>query len=150
MDGGHVSDRTLWRVPGGGILYRTPALSDGTVYVNDGLLRLAAIDADTGQRRWTLKHDAAIELSPVADAGAVYFTDLYGHLTVVDAASGEVRWKWRSRQSKMSLPTVADGIVYAAQRHRMWAVDAVTGRPLWNVQVHDHRTYLNPPPTVAA
>jgi outer membrane protein assembly factor BamB len=49
----------------------------------------------------------------------------------------------------MSLPTVADDVVYAAQRHRMWAVNAVTGRPLWNVKVYDHRTYLNPPPTMA-
>ncbi|MEV7735770.1 hypothetical protein AB0O75_27465 [Streptomyces sp. NPDC088921] len=44
-----------------GILYRTPALSDGTVYGNDGNLGPAAIDADTGQRRWTQEHEPHLD-----------------------------------------------------------------------------------------
>jgi outer membrane protein assembly factor BamB len=67
----------------------------------------------------------------------------------VDAATGDVRWKWRSRRSKMSMPTVADHIVYAASHNgRMWAVDGRTGRPVWNAKVADYRTPHNPAPTV--
>ena len=49
MDGGHVHDRTLWRVPGGGILYRTPALSDA---------RSTSTTAFCGERRSTRTPDS--------------------------------------------------------------------------------------------
>ncbi|WP_123974719.1 PQQ-binding-like beta-propeller repeat protein [Streptomyces sp. Ag109_O5-1] len=143
-----VDDRTLWRVPGGGVLHHTSAMADGAVYVLQDFFDLVAVDAGTGERRWTLRSDSGIASSPVADAGVVYFADTAGYLTAVDAATGDVRWKWRSRRSKMSMPTVADGIVYAAHHTRMWAVDGVTGRPVWDVRVADQGTVLNPP-TVA-
>ncbi len=145
-----VGDRTLWRVPGGGVLYRTPAMADGAVYVLDRFFGLVAVDADSGQRRWTLRDDSGIASSPVAGVGVVYFADNAGCLTAVDAATGDVRWKWRPRWSKMSTPAVADHLVYAASHDgRMWAVDGLTGRPVWNVRVADHRTSGNPPPAVA-
>lgn len=145
-----VSDRTLWRVPGGGVLYRMPALADGTVYVLDDLFGLAAIDADTGQRRWTLRVDAGIGTSPVAGDGVVYFADTVGCLTAVDAATGEVRWKWRARRSKTSNPTVADHVVYSvAHDGTMRAVDGLTGQPLWNAKVADHHTPNDPSPAVS-
>lgn len=150
MTGVEVSDRTLWRVPGGGVLYRTPAMADGSVYVPDDLFGLAAIDAETGQRRWTLRVDAGIGTSPVADDGVVYFADTVGCLTAVDAATGEVRWKWRAGRSKMSKPAVADHIVYSvAHDGRMWAVDGLTGRPVWNVGVADRGRSDSPSPAVS-
>ncbi|MEW2306807.1 PQQ-binding-like beta-propeller repeat protein, partial [Streptomyces sp. NPDC006655] len=75
MTGVDVGDRTLWKVPGGGIPYRTPAIADGAVYVLDDLFDLVAVDADTGQRRWTLPNDSPIEASPVAGTGVVYFAE---------------------------------------------------------------------------
>ncbi|MET8582284.1 PQQ-binding-like beta-propeller repeat protein [Streptomyces collinus] len=86
-----MSERTLWRVPGWGMLYRTPAMANGAVYVLDGYFGLVALDGDTGQRRWTLRVDAGIGTSPVARDGVVCFADLVGCLTAVDAVSGEVR-----------------------------------------------------------
>lgn len=118
--------------------------------VLEDLFGLVAVDADTGQRRWTLRDDSGIEASPVAGTGVVYFADSAGCLTAVDAATGEARWKWRSRRSKMSRPTVADHVVYAASHDSgMWAVDGLTGRPVWNVRVAEYRTSNDPPPTVA-
>jgi hypothetical protein len=35
VDGVHVSGRTRWRVPAEGVLYRTPAMADGAVYLVD-------------------------------------------------------------------------------------------------------------------
>ena len=150
MTGVEVSDRTLWRVPGRGVLYNTPTTADGAVYVRDGLFDLAAIDADTGQRRRTLHVDAGIETSPAAGDGVVCFAGTVGCLTAVDAASGAVRWKWRAGRSKRSAPTVADHIVYSVSHDgRMWAVDGLTGQPVWNVKVADHRTSNHPPPAVS-
>ncbi|WP_123971979.1 PQQ-binding-like beta-propeller repeat protein [Streptomyces sp. Ag109_O5-1] len=80
MTGVDVGDRTLWKVPGGGIPYRTPAIADGAVYVLDDLFDLVAVDADTGQRRWTLPNDSPIEASPVVGTGVVYFADSAGPL----------------------------------------------------------------------
>ncbi|MER6079285.1 PQQ-binding-like beta-propeller repeat protein [Streptomyces sp. NPDC001833] len=65
MTGVDVGDRPLWKVPGGGIPYRTPAIADGAVHVHDDLFDLVAVDADTGQRRWTLPNDSPIKASPL-------------------------------------------------------------------------------------
>lgn len=80
-------------------------MADGAVYVLDDLSALAAIDASTGERRWTLRNDSTIESSPVAGTGVVYFADMTGYLTAVDATTGEVRWKWRARRSKTRMKT---------------------------------------------
>ncbi|MER7182938.1 PQQ-binding-like beta-propeller repeat protein [Streptomyces hyaluromycini] len=134
MTGVDVGDRTLWRAPGGGVLYRTPAMADGVVYVLDRFFGLVAVDADSGQRRWTLRDDSGIASSPVAGTGVVYFADNAGCLTAVDAATGDVRWKWRPRWSKMSMPTVADGSVYVGNDEGLVAMDAATGEERWRLE----------------
>jgi outer membrane protein assembly factor BamB len=68
-------------------------MADGAVVLEDllgeDLLGLMAVDADTGQRGWTLRDGSGVASSPMADTGVVYFADTAGRLTAVDAATGD-------------------------------------------------------------
>jgi outer membrane protein assembly factor BamB len=72
MAGVDVGDRTLWRVPGGGPLHKTPAMTDGAVHVRDDLLGPVAVDAARGQERRHLETGGEVCSSPVVADGTVY------------------------------------------------------------------------------
>ena len=91
------------------------AVADGVVFVGDAAATLHAVDAATGEVRWTTKVDdqpaAAIWSSPIPWAGTVYVgvasvakeAGFRGSVVALDAASGEVRWQ------TFMVPEGADG-----------------------------------------
>jgi outer membrane protein assembly factor BamB len=135
----------------------TPAVADGTVLVvarpptfDDGKPdRLYALDAGTGERRWTFD---ARDLSPPAPAGGVAFLASGKTLLGLDVASGSVCLRTHptpnpvarltSRLVVHGRPAVADGTVFVPvweradsgrvrRRPRLSAFDAATGERRW-------------------
>jgi outer membrane protein assembly factor BamB len=142
----------------------TPAVADGTVLTvgrppafDDGKPdRLYALDAETGDRRWTF---AARDLSPPTPAGGVVYVasdekTLFG----LDVASGEVCLEYHptpnvlarltSRLAPSGRPAVAGGTAFvpvwerheggaAHRRGRLHAFDVATGERTWRSPVLD-------------
>ncbi len=142
----------------------TPAVADGTVLTvarpqafEDGKPdRLYALDAETGDRRWTF---AARDLSPPTPAGGVVYVasdekTLFG----LDVASGEVCLRYHptpnvlarltSRLAPSGRPAVAGGTAFvpvwerheggaAHRRGRLHAFDVATGERTWRTPVLD-------------
>jgi outer membrane protein assembly factor BamB len=99
-----------------GAHFSTPIIANGTVYfslyLGDG--HLIAVDAATGQRKWTYKsgNNRLTELA-VAD-GSIYIGDDAGTFHVLDAATGQEKWQYRIKNYRYALnsPLIADGVVY--------------------------------------
>lgn len=119
----------------------SPAVADDVVYVgsNDGFLY--ALDVDSGAALWRWQVDgvwggSVIEGSPVVADGLVYFnaTDvlLTMKLYAIDVDSRGLSWDRDLGLTFMSAPTVADGLVFGAERDMAWAVDAITGQERWS------------------
>jgi outer membrane protein assembly factor BamB len=66
-----ATGRELWRAKADGIVWSSPALAGGTVYVGDGSGVLRALDAATGAERWAYRTGGRILGSPVPAAGMV-------------------------------------------------------------------------------
>ena len=88
-------------------------------------LHLQAVDAGTGQSRWTLKAQGSVMGSPAVSAGMVYAAANEGYpssraaLYGIDAGSGAMQWRWPPKGKEFvgvvhAAPAVAGDMVYFA------------------------------------
>src|SRR5690606_24575752 len=95
--------------------------------------RFHALDAATGESKWTFQCGAAVQASPAIVGGVVIFGAHDHNLYALDRRTGEKLWSYRGTGNFVQAPPVVDGDrVYFAQWHD-WvrALDLKTGEPLW-------------------
>ena len=136
----------IWRFPPSGSLAKplsgAPVISDGMVFAGGSDGKAYAIDAVSGEQRWSFRTGGTALPSPAAADGMVYVVgqDLAsGRATLfgIDAATGKERWSYAPRGSvNASAPTVADGRVFEGFGDRtVRAFDATDGTLEWTGRV---------------
>lgn len=86
----------VWRVEIGGPL-TSPVIAGGRFYV--GAIEqhtIRALDAETGEARWTFTAGGRIDSPPTIHGGAVYFGSADGWVYAVRAEDGELAWRFRA------------------------------------------------------
>ncbi|MYU20400.1 serine/threonine-protein kinase [Streptomyces sp. SID8352] len=138
----------LWEVTGAQTDFETPeagaAVHDGTVYLWQDA-RLRALDARTGEERWTYPIGDAASCGGVpvrvtrAPDGYVYVAAGTRALAL-DVATGHVRWHFEAPAVFLSPPAfvpgpaVTGGGVYLADYlGTVYALDATDGRDRWRI-----------------
>jgi Ca-activated chloride channel family protein len=137
---------TGWKVtiPGGRPL-ATPAIAEGKVFLGGGFgsHEFYALDAETGKRLWTYRTaDDGPTAAVVAD-GKIAFNTESCELEVI-TTSGRPLWKKWLGDPLMSMPAIADGMVYMAypnsrgdRKYYLAAFELGTGKELWKVALAD-------------
>ena len=111
----------------------TPVVAGGVTYIGADLDATTghtwAIDVATGRVIW--RFDEPFE-SPTIANGIGYSGSKSGAVTARELATGKELWR-TTLQGIVRAPAVAQGIVYlpADGEHRVYALDAATGGPLW-------------------
>ncbi len=136
------------------------AVADGTVYFGSSAgNKVYALDAGTGDVRWTMFTGGAVRLSPSVWDGRVYFGADDGWVYCVRAADGAVIWKFRAaptderllgRGRMLSLWPVRTGVlvddgtayfgagIFPGERVYLCAVRADDGKLVWK---NDYMSY---------
>ena len=114
----------------------TAVVANGIAYVGDNGSRsghLFAFDAATGKLLWRL---AETVFSPAVTGGVAYSGSAAGYVSARDALTGVEKWRFPVK-GETGPVGVAAGVVYvpASGEHRVYALDAATGRELWHVDV---------------
>jgi outer membrane protein assembly factor BamB len=110
----------------------SPAVAGGTVYIGSDDGKVYALDAATGDLRWTYTTGAAVESSPAVAAGTVYIGSNDDRVYALNAATGHLRWTYKTGSYVVSSPAVEGGTVYIGSFDgKVYALDAVTGRLRW-------------------
>ena len=119
LDSASVHRLTLaWTADTGGVIFATPVVANGVVYVGSGDGSMSAFDAATGALRWKVALVGAVGQGGSAAVvnGVVYTVTRRGWLYALNAATGEVIWSDGQVNSPfaagVSAPTVTDGAVY--------------------------------------
>ena len=131
---------TGWKVTvAGGRPLASPAVVDGRVFVGGGFgsHEFYAFDAATGKRLWTYRTaDDGPTAAAVAGGMVVFNTESCELETLT--TDGKPVWKKWLGDPLMSMPAIADGIVYMAfpnsrgdHKHYVAAFDLRNGRELW-------------------
>ena len=137
-----------------GGVFDTPALVDRQALVGTFSGGLAAVDLDTGERRWQAGAPSRA-YPPTVAGGTAYVTarrwnggEEPGVVAAVDIESGESRWELSLNAEPTAPPGVRDGVVYAGtNRGRVHAIDAASGDRRWRESVGD---WVTRGPTAAA
>lgn len=134
-----------------------PSILDGTVYVGD--TRISAVEASTGEERWTVPSDGEDEryfASPLAVTDeTIYLGSHRQYITALSATDGEEYWRHDIGSEIYAGPTVVDdtlyvgtdsGSVYALEDdEEQWSVEIITtpeGRVTGAPAVVDGTVYL--------
>lgn len=121
----------------------SPIVSHGLVYsiFRFSLLdnNVYALDAHSGQIRWSSHINGFIDTTPIVANGLLYvlvIDDRETTLHALDVASGREQWSYQ--QTDLSPLTIVDDIVYAHSSNGIfYALDALSGRLLWSMPVGD-------------
>jgi outer membrane protein assembly factor BamB len=88
----------------------TPVIADGLVLIGCDSPVFVALDARTGDTRWTAPLDGAVEFAAGVDGALVYVGDAGGSLRALDLATGAERWS--VDVDPFRYPGVVDGTLY--------------------------------------
>jgi outer membrane protein assembly factor BamB len=139
--------RRLWTVHGDWSLIEfPPVLTDGRLFLGTNHGLVLAVDASNGRVVWKRQFAGCVAASPAAGNGAVYvgFMDpppcrgtAPSFLAALDARSGKTLWRFGAGVVETP-PLLAGGRVYfGSWDHRVYAVDARTGRLDWSFATGD-------------
>lgn len=117
-----------------------PVVSNGRVFALDSRALVTALST-AGATLWSRdltppsdRPDDASGGGIAASGDRIYVTTGFGELTALDAASGEVLWVQDLQSAATGAPTISNGVVHVVTRNALgWAIDAQTGRVLWQV-----------------
>ncbi len=75
-------------------------ISNGLVYFGTSVTNdVLAVDATTGDLRWSFSCEGPVRFAPTVAAGRLYFGSDDGHVYCLDAADGTLQWKRRAGPS---------------------------------------------------
>jgi outer membrane protein assembly factor BamB len=126
-----------WAYPNGDLANTRDAAGSRISAANVGTLREAWTFKLTGAAATGVKYAGSIAAAPVVVNGVVYLQDLYANVYAISLASGKQLWEYPVNVAEASGPgpdgvAVADGVVYGDSSTTAFALDAATGKVLWN------------------
>lgn len=108
------------------------AVADGTVVAATSSGNVHAVDAESGERQWTVRTGGGIQSGPVIVDGTVYAANYTGTVLALDVATGERLWTAET-DARVETPLAATGdTVYAADADGVaYAFAAADGAERW-------------------
>ena len=113
----------------------SPAVANGMAYFASVTKTLTAVNAATGVLLWQYQLPNSAWHSPAVANGIVYIgvanTDGQNFFAL-NASNGTVIWTQQVGGGPTTSPVVVNGVVYVAGMEDVHALDAATGKILWN------------------
>lgn len=106
-----------------------PVVDDGTVYVG-GDAPVRAIDASTGETRWTYREQS--RGLAVADVGDAAYVESFAAVTALDRTDGSKRWRYDAGERSILDTAVAAGVAYVVTSEGVVAVE--DGETQWQLE----------------
>ncbi|MBI5725185.1 MAG: PQQ-binding-like beta-propeller repeat protein [Planctomycetes bacterium] len=160
--------KVLWKVKAGSRV-SSPVAASGMVFVSAiDEHKVLALDAKTGDTRWTFTAGGRVDTPPTFHAGMLLFGSQDGYVYCLKAASGELVWRFRAAPEDRRIVArdrvesvwplngtvlVENGVAYlAAGRHCdadggvfFHALEPATGKILWEKRIAGFPPYRTDP-----
>jgi hypothetical protein len=112
-------------------------VASGRVFVGTYAGRLHALDAETGEEKWTAQLDGPILHSVAVAEGRVFAGTAGGSIYALNAADGKPLWRFQAGDHGFdTAPLVTDGkVIMGSRGWTLYAIDAATGKRRWRLPV---------------
>lgn len=150
---GPAANNLMWSFPTSGLLYSSPAVADGLVFISSWDGNVYAIDEFSGMQKWVFSSYQYVSSSPAVSNGLVYFTTACptagsgpftcktGAAYALDEATGAVVWQKVITSPMTSSPLLADGRVFYGSitlgNGQLYAKFAANGNGNWTAVLSD-------------
>ena len=126
-----------WPYPNGDLANTRDAAGSRISAANVGTLREAWTFKLTGTAATGVSYAGSLAAAPVVVNGVVYMQDLYANVYAISLATGKQIWEYALNTQEKTGPgpdgvAVADGVVYGTSPSTAFALNAATGKVLWN------------------
>ena len=142
----------MWDAPfeAGRGLISDPVLADGAILIGGFDRTLHAVDAETGDERWSFNADNWFWGKPLVADGTVYAPNLDGNLYALSMEDGTLVWDapFEALEPLRSSPIIASGtLVIADRRGNVYGLDPENGNRIWSMTEEDglEKTVLSNP-----
>jgi outer membrane protein assembly factor BamB len=131
------------------LLYTSPVVSNGKVYIGSGDGQMYAFDALTGATSWVGAQQPVYFLNSAAVGhGLVFATAFVGPLIAYDADTGEIVWTSDIADPARAAPVLKGQVLYVSGTEgELYALDASTGTVRWSTPAES--AIFDQAPTVA-
>ena len=139
-----------WTFKAGAPVKGGAAIVGGRVYFGDDNGAVHCVALADGAEAWTFKTEGSIEATPLLLDGLCYIGATDGFLYALDAATGALKWKhetgdkitgsanWtKAPDSDATGAAGAKWVVVGSQDFSLYALDAVTGKPVWKLETEN-------------
>lgn len=132
--------RKLWSGSVGGKSKRLrlglrPATDGARVYAGAYDGQVAAFDAETGSKLWSVKTELTLTAGPGYGDGLLAFGTADGELVALDAATGQERWRQAIGSEVLAAPAIASNvIVVRTVDGRLRGFSAANGSTAWSIR----------------
>ncbi len=131
-------------------LISDPVLADGAILIGGFDRTLIAVDAATGDERWSFKADNWFWARPLVLDGAVYAPNLDGNLYALSLTDGAPLWDtpFEALEPLRSAPLLAgDALVIVDRKGNVYGLDPETANSIWSKTEEDgiEKTILSDP-----
>ncbi len=104
------------------ILYSSPAIADGRLFIGSNAGNFYCLDASTGATLWSVQTGRQIVCSPAVADGKVFFgCGGKGTIYCVSEYTGAVEWSYETESRCLSSPAVSNGVVYICSGFSVYA-----------------------------
>jgi len=140
----------VWSVEVGGAVTSSPVVQDGIVYFGSDDQHLWALDAETGEERWSFATEDIIEAPPLLLGGKVYIGSSDFYIYCLDAKSGEEVWRVPTDDKILGAVNWFEGaegvrLVVGSYDTRVYCLDPADGSKQW---VYVTENYVNGTPAI--
>ena len=127
------SGRLLWVYPTYRMVYSSPAVANGCVFIGSRDGFVYCLSATYGELFWKYWIKSEIWSSPAIYNGYVYVGAEDGYVYALNMTTGTPAWKSEIGGRVWSSPAIADGCVYIGSGdHDVYALNASDGAIIWS------------------
>jgi eukaryotic-like serine/threonine-protein kinase len=135
----------MWSYTTGGIVYASPIVADGFVFIPSYDGKLYALDEYTGSLIWSFATGSNIVATPAVGNGIVYLSSKDFTVYALDENSGSMLWRISNVAPVVSSPVLADGKLFygtlyspSAGRAEFLELNPQDGTVFWRTTISDY------------
>ena len=122
----------VWKFRTKNLLWSTPLVMDGVVYLASMDHNVYALNALTGKELWKTDCGGATIGNPVNADGVVYISTLANEVLAINTSNGTIQWRFPTGKAVWSGPAVKDGNLYFGDLEgTLYAVAEQNQKELW-------------------
>ena len=138
---GAAPSKRLWQFPGNGAPLTSPVVAEGLVVFGSGDHNVCALDAKSGEVKWTGTTGYVFAAAPAISDGVVVIGDQGGNIDGYDLKTGKSLWSFSAGTIDVAAVIAGDSAYVVSEDHSVYALNITNGQQVWQYSMDDYAEF---------